>query len=346
MKKKINKVFSLLLFLVSLAGIFYLLYFFFSPSLISPKSSTELDLSYKIQAKVAKSQKLNYQTTETLSNLNNIPRYLAYNQETNLVYSAKNQKESFSPASFTKLLTAQVALDLVDPEQYLTTTVESVNKVPTILGMPPGEQLRVKDLIRASIATSANDAAETLAQGTSFIHGLPSNSFITLMNQKALSLEMTNSHFTNPDGLDDQDQYSTLEDITKLIHNAQQSYPIILESAVSDNQDIEKTQFHDHYYLPNWNGLLNVYPGATGLKIAYTENAGYSTIVTAKREGVSIVVILSGADSSIERDMAAAALLDHAFTKENVVPAKITSSQIKKRYQQWADLATKIRQSQ
>jgi D-alanyl-D-alanine carboxypeptidase len=325
-------------------GVLYLLYFFFPPDLVNPKSQSQLNLAPKIAQKISKSKVLDYQSAETLPSLNNIPRYLSYNSKNQKVYSAKNQEESFSPASFTKLLTAQVALDLVDPEQYLTTTAESVNKIPTILGLSPGEQLKTKDLVRASIATSANDAAETLARGISSLYGLPSSEFISLMNQKAKKLDMTNSLFINPDGLDDQNQYSTLEDISKLIHNVQQNYPKIIESAASDNQDIEKQEFHNHYYLPNWNGLLNVYPGTTGLKIAYTENAGYSTIVTAEREGVSVVVILSGASSYIERDLAAAALLDHAFAKENIVPANITKSKIKKRYQQWADLATKIRQ--
>jgi len=343
-KIKLNKLPSLLLFLVSFMGIAYLLYFFFSPSLISPKSSHSLDLTSKLGSKISKPPNLDYSKSETLPSLNNIPRYLSYNSETQIVYAAKNQQESFSPASFTKLLTTQIALDLVNPEQYITATVNSVNKVPTILGLKPGEQLTVSDLVRASIATSANDAAQTLAEGIANLYGKPLTDFIDLINKKAQNLNMTNSRFTNPDGLDDQKQYSNLEDIVKLIHNVQQNYPEILKSAVSDNQDIEKTQLHDHYYLPNWNGLLDVYPGVTGLKIAYTENAGYSTIVTATREDISVVVILSGADSIIERDMAAAALLNHAFTAENVVPAKITSSKIKARYQVWANLATKIRQ--
>ena len=345
MKKTISRLFVWLLFLASLAGIAYLFYFFFSPDLISPNSSHSATLTPQTTPTISKLRSLDYNTAETLSLLDNIPKYLAYNQETGIVYSALSQTESFSPASFTKLLTTQVALDLASPEQYLTATIKSVDKVPTILGVSPGEQLKVTDLIRASVATSANDAAETLAQGIASLYGLPSSDFILQMNQKAQQLEMINSRFTNPDGLDDQNQYSTIEDIAKLVHNAQQNYPEILKAAISDNQDIEKNQYHKHYYLPNWNGLLDVYPGVTGLKIAYTEEAGYSTIVTAKRDGISIVVILSGADSLIERDLAAAALLDHAFTKENIVPAKITSSKIKARYKIWADLATKIRKA-
>jgi D-alanyl-D-alanine carboxypeptidase len=341
--KKISKLLSLFLFLISLGGIACLLLFFFSPDLLSPKSSHLLKLNLRLQEKISKPQGLDYSDSEILSSLDNIPRYLVYNSKTGKVYAAKNQQESFSPASFTKLLTTQVALDLVGPEQYITATPKSVDKVPTVLGISPGEQLKVADLVRACIATSANDAAETLARGTSSIYGLSPNDFINLMNKKAERLNMKNSRFANPDGLDDQNQYSTLEDIVKLVHNAQQNYPEIVKSAISDNQDIEKTEVHNHYYLPNWNGLLNVYPGVTGLKIAYTEKAGYSTIVTADREGVSIVAILSGADSLIERDQAAAILLDYAFTKENIVPAKVTVSKIKKRYKQWADLATKIR---
>lgn len=345
-KIKTSNFLTLFLLFVSLLGSAFVFNLLFAPELLSPKGVQQIDLVKKIQEKISKQEKLDYSNAKTIPSLNNIPRYLVYNPKTYRVYLAKNYQERFSPASFTKLLTTQVALDLISPDQYLTATKTSVDKIPTILGLKPGEQLKANDLIRASIATSANDAVQTLAEGISNIYDIPLDNFIDLMNRKALLLGMENSHFANPDGLDDQNQYSTLEDLPKLIHNAQQNYPEITKNALSDNQDIEKTDFHDHYYLPNWNGLLGVYPGVTGLKIAYTENAGYSTILTAKREGTEAVVILSGANSFIERDLAGIALLNHAFMAEKIAPVKITASQIKKRYQQWAALATKIRQSQ
>ena len=154
---------------------------------------------------------------------------------------------------------------------------------------------------------------------------------------------MSHSHFVNPDGLDDQNQYSTLEDVARLVNNVQKNYPEILKAAQSDNQDIATSSSHGFYYLPNWNGLLGVYPGVSGLKIAYTEEAGYSTIVTASRENMSVVAIVSGTDSYLERDRAAADLLDAAFMTKGVLPVRVTTNMLNRRYKAWGDLARKIR---
>lgn len=164
------------------------------------------------------------------------------------------------------------------------------------------------------------------------------------MNKKAELLGMYHSHFANPDGLDDQNQYSTLEDIAKLTNNVQKNYPDILFAANADNLDIATSSSHGQYYLPNWNGLLNVYPGVNGLKIAYTEEAGYSTIVTFTEDGLSFVAIVSGTDSYLERDRAAADLLDAAKIANNISPKRISTYQLNLRYKQWGDLARKIRQ--
>ena len=163
------------------------------------------------------------------------------------------------------------------------------------------------------------------------------------MNKKATLLDMSHSHFVNPDGLDDQNQYSTLIDFTKVIHNVQTNYPEILKAGASDNIDIATSSAHGYYYLPNWNGLLGVYPGVDGLKIAYTEEAGYSTIVTAKKGDLSLVALVSGTDSYLERDRAAADLLDAALMYDGQKPERITTYKLNLRYKTWGDLARKIR---
>jgi len=113
--------------------------------------------------------------------------------------------------------------------------------------------------------------------------------------------------------------------------------------AKSDNEDIASTSAHGHYYLPNWNGLLGVYPGVNGLKIAYTENAGYSTIVTGVRDKMSVVAIVSGTGSYLERDRAAADLLDAAFLTQGMQPIRVSTNMLNRRYKIWGDLARKIR---
>lgn len=286
---------------------------------------------------------LDFTQMKAVDSLDNIPRYLVYNADTLQVYAAKNHDISFAPASFTKLLTTQTVLDLISPDQLLTTTASSVNRVPTALGLKIGEQFTASELIRASITTSANDAAATLAEGTANLFDLKLNDFLYLMNTKAKLLQMTNSHFSTPDGLDDDNQYSTLIDIAKLVHNVQKNYPEILYAAASDREDIEANSFHGRYYISNWNGLLGVYPGVDGLKIAYTGDAGHGTIVTAKKNNLSLVAIVSGVDSIPERDLAAATLLDMALIAEGHSPVRLTKSRLQPRYDEWNDLIEKTR---
>lgn len=337
-----KKTLFVFLFLVAVvAALTIVLSKVYKSNLISPFFQGP-DQTDKISQKISPPMMLDVSKAKTISSLESIPRYLVYNSDTNKVYYAKGADIRMSPASFTKLLSSQVALDLVPKEYMITTTKESVDKVPTVLGLKVGEKLSVSDLLRGAIATSANDATQTLADGAAKAVGINRAEFVYYMNAKAILLGLKNSHFVNPDGLDDQNQYSTLLDLAKLVNNVQKNYPDILEAAKSDNQDIQPTADHDFYYLPNWNGLLGVYPGVTGLKIAYTENAGYSTIIIAKRNGFSIIAIVSGADSYMERDLAAADLLDAGFLANGLEPMKINKNNLNKHYKEWGDLARKI----
>ena len=339
MAKKITLSIGILLLIA--AGVVFALPNFIKSNLISPFFQGP-DQTEKISQKIATPPALDISKAKTVSSLKSIPRYLVYNSDSSKVYYAKSADVRLSPASFTKLLSSQVVLDLVPKEYMITATKESIDKVPTVLGLKEGEKLSVADLLRGAIATSANDAAQTLADGAAKAVGISKPEFIYYMNAKAQLLGLKNSHFSNPDGLDEQNQYSTLLDIAKLVNNVQKNYPDILDAAKSNNQDIQKTADHGFYYLPNWNGLLGVYPGVTGMKIAYTEDAGYSTIVTATREGYSMVALVSGADSYLERDLAAADLLDAGFLAVGLEPIKINKNQLNVHYKEWGDLARKI----
>ncbi len=302
------------------------------------------DFTDKISIKIDTSLKLDFTNSKELPSLEAVPRYLVYNAHTGKVYYSKQSNQRISPASFTKLLSAQVALDFISADKTITVSSESLNKVPTILGLKPGEKFLVSEILRGAIATSGNDAAQVLADESARSIGATNQEFLYYMNKKAELLGMYHSHFANPDGLDDQNQYSTLEDIAKLTNNVQKNYPDILFAANADNIDIATSSAHGRYYLPNWNGLLNVYPNVNGLKIAYTEEAGYSTIVTFAEDGLSLVAIVSGTDSYLERDRAAADLLDAAKIANNISPKRISTYQLNLRYKQWGDLARKIRQ--
>lgn len=310
--------------------------------LLSPLASFNPDFTAKLQAKISDSPKPDLTSAQKAVGLSG-SRYLAYNLDSGKVYFASGAADRIAPASLTKILTSQVALDLGFPDQLLSATKTSVDKIPTILGLKVGEQFKLSELLRAAIATSANDAAATIAEGVASQNGLNLSNYIALMNQKAALLKMENSHFTNPDGLDDSTQYSALIDLAALVTNTVKNYPEILSAAASDRDDIKEDKTHGFYYVSNWNGLLGVYPGVFGLKIAFTENAGNSTIVLSERSKVRLAVIVIGAKSLYDRDAFAASLLDQAFATEKIPPANVTEWQLKQHYKVWNDLIIKTR---
>jgi len=300
------------------------------------------DFKSRIKNRIIISPKLIGDVTKRFDKVPKNIQYLSYNLDTRRIYASKGISEPIAPGSFVKLVTSMVALDLLTPDTLLTASKDSINKEPTVLGLKEGEQISILDLIRSSIATSANDAASTLALGTAKILGLDITDYLDLMNQKVALMGMVDTHLTNPEGYDDPGQITTILDLVKLIDHAL-GYKEIVSSAKSDMENIQATSTHGFYYLPNWNGLLGIYEGVYGLKIARTEKAGYCTIVLSRRNNINIAIIISGAKTLQERDQTAADLLDFSFNYEKVKPLKITPLDLKKKYQIWNDLSSKIK---
>ena len=338
--------FILLLSIITLAILSgYLFYYRPNLSLLSPlfSSTNPPDLKPKLSLRLSSPPSLNYSNLSTPSAIPDHIYYLLYQPLTGSVYATQNPTSKLAPASFTKLITTMVSLDIAPAQHLFTASSQAITKEPTILGLKMGEQLTTLELVRASISTSANDAAAVLAEGSAAIYNQPPSFFVDLMNQKAQLMNMNNTHFANPEGYDDHNQYSTLEDLYILVHNVQQNYPDIIQAGLSDRIDLEATSTHGFYYLPNWNTLLGLYPGVNGLKIAYTGDAGYSTILTSTRADFSVNLILTGATSIQERDQIAANLLDFAYQSHGFKPLRLTKNDFQTRYDQWRELADQIK---
>ena len=140
------------------------------------------DFTDKISSKIDTSLNLDFSSSKQLPSLEKVPRYLVYNANTGKVYYSKQSNQKISPASFTKLLSAQVALDFIPEDKTIIVHPESINKVPTVLGLKPGEVFLVSDILRGAIATSGNDAAQVLADESSRSIGATNQEFLYYMN--------------------------------------------------------------------------------------------------------------------------------------------------------------------
>jgi len=225
--------------------------------------------------------------------------------------------ERRAPASLTKLLTAMVAADLAPLDHGVRVSgaseadaVLQVEPTSTVMGLTVGEKLEVRDLLYGLFLRSGGDAAETLAGGI-----VQRDQFIGLMNRKAAALHMADSHFTTPVGLDDPKMRTTAYDVALAAAAIVTRYPALLAIAGTPSITLPLTATHKAFTMVNYNklvlpGTAFTYQGATGMKTAFTDDAGQCMVATATRSGRRLVAVVLGDDVFFTD---AVKLLDYGF---------------------------------
>lgn len=223
--------------------------------------------------------------------------------ESGQVLWAREPYAQVAPASLTKIVTALVVLDYARLDDVVLVTVDS-GRMPdsSVMGLAPGEELTVEDLLHGLMLSSGNDAGLALAAHVAGTR----EAFADLMNAKVRSLGLTGSQFVNPHGLDAAGHFSTVYDLAMLAREAMRS--VVFQQLASARS--YATPRGKGYELGNLNQLLWRYPGADGVKIGYTDAAGRAIAASAVQDGrrVFVSLVRSGdiyADS--------AALMDWAF---------------------------------
>ena len=223
------------------------------------------------------------------------------------VLYARNPTARMANASTTKLMTAMVALDSAAPDTVVTVPDDATKVEPDHMGLTAGEKVKVGDLLYGLLLDSGNDAAETLAMTT-----LGREPFIKAMNDKAASLGLQDTHFANPSGLDDPDQYSSAQDLAIIAGYIYQRYPAIDTAVTTRTQSIIGTPDHKAFFPQNFNKLLWSYPGAIGFKTGQTDNAG-TCLVSGARRGDRTLLLVELNDPVIFTD--ATTMLNFGFSK-------------------------------
>ena len=267
------------------------------------------------------------------------PSYIVVNKTGDVVF-AKNPDRKRSPASLVKIMTAMVVLDIMSLSEVVTVPAEATGLEPTILIAEEGEKFTVRELLRAMLITSTNDAAETLAYSVAKKLGGSREVFVKLMSEKAKSLGLAKTQFANPTGYDDTKQFSTARELAKMAEYARVSYPAIAETIKTESASIAKTAEHKKYELPNWNSLLGVYPGTDGVKIGFTDEAGHVTIVSAERDKERFIAVLLGAPDRRAKDLWAAELLNSAFAEVGIKKYKVTQDMLLQKSNEWSKQLT------
>ena len=224
----------------------------------------------------------------------------------------KNTRQRMGMASTTKIMTALVVCELMPLDKKVAIPPEAVNVEGSSVYLCEGELLTVEELLCALLLSSANDAAAALAIAaagsvTAFAHK---------MNEKAFALGLSDTHFTNPHGLYDEEHYTTAYDLA-IISAEALSHPTVRRIASTKKTTIpqgvtaEQSEGTSTRYLYNHNKMLSLYDGAIGLKTGFTKATGRCLVSAAERDGLTLIsVTLNAPDDWNDHS----GMLDYGFS--------------------------------
>lgn len=268
----------------------------------------------------------------------------------NIIYEKEIHKKMY-PASMTKILTALVTLDHLNPDALITvgTEINEVSLDSSKAGHVRGETLSVKNLLRGLIIPSGNDTANVLAAAVAkkveknedLSYSECEKIFADLMNKKAKELGAKNSHFANPHGYHNEDHYTTAYDMALIAKKAMEN-EIIKEIAKeksfsgkgvennlesSSDLQIQEYNWKSHNFLITDNEYK--YDYATGIKTGFTNEAGACLAASAEKDGTTLIAILFKSEDP-NRWIDAKKLFDYGFNNFEIVELQKANDIVKK----------------
>ena len=239
----------------------------------------------------------------------NAPSALLMEKQTGTVLCAVGEHEAREPASVTKIMTLLLTMEAIDSgtlhyDDVVTASAHASSMGGSQIWLREGEQMRVEDLLKAVCVVSGNDAAVALGEHLSGSE----DAFVEKMNRRAKELGMNDTHFVNCTGLPVAGHVTSAYDIALMArellgHELIRRYSTVWMDSLREG----KTQ------LVNTNKLVRYYSGCTGLKTGTTGKAGCCVAASAEKDGMELVAVILGADSSSDRFAGARALLDWGF---------------------------------
>lgn len=267
---------------------------------------------------------------ETASALTNEPkidsRYaIILDRESKAILYGKNEHTKTKMASTTKIMTALITIENTDLNNVVKISKKAAGTGGSRLKLKTGDQITVKDLLYGLLLRSGNDAAVAIAE---YVAGsIPE--FANLMNQKAMELGLTNTHFETPHGLDTEEHYTTAYELAILTDYA-------LKNEVFANIVKTKTYTITINNVPrmirNTNELLGYLNGVYGVKTGFTNGAGRCLVTSVKREDLDIICVVLGADTKKIRTTDSIKLIEYTF--QNFKKVNI-HEEIKQKFLKW-----------
>ena len=253
--------------------------------------------------------------------------------QTGTVLYEKNAHDRLAPASVTKVMTMLLIMEAIDDGRIGWNDVVIASEAAAAKGgsqiyLKVGERMSVADMVKSIAVSSANDCACAMAE---HIAGSEA-AFVEMMNSRASELGMADTRFVNCTGLDDSEEakehLTSAYDIALMSRELMKNHPDITKFTTIWMDTVRNGTFG----LSNTNKMVRFYPGATGLKTGFTSGAGYCLSASAQREGLGLIAVVMGCETSQSRFAACKQLLDYGFANyalvvpelpEGTVPVKL-----------------------
>lgn len=272
----------------------------------------------------------------TASNVSELPktnsrRYIVYDRISKSMIIGKNEDVKSAMASTTKIMTTIVILEKADLNEKVTVSAKAGGTGGSRLGLKRGDKASVRDLLYGLMLRSGNDAAVALAEHV----GGSVKEFAELMNEKAIELGLTNTHFVTPHGLDDANHYTTALELAKLTDYAMDNETFAKIVGTKSTTIYINNQSRQ---INNTNELLGVLNGVVGVKTGFTNNAGRCLVTETKRNNMDIITIVLGADTKKDRTKDSVNLIEYTFSKYKMYNLE---EQIIKEFNKWKNINEK-----
>ena len=211
------------------------------------------------------------------------------------VACARSADQRRPVGSAVKLMTALLTLEQADLDSKFRASDYRPAAYESQIGLLPGEKMSVRDLLRGLLVESGNDAAMALAEGVAGSE----RAFVRRMNRRAGELELTNTHYRNPIGLDEPGGYSSARDLVRLA-TFLRTKPFFRRTV--DTEVVELTSGDHPREFDNRNNLVITDPWVNGVKTGHTRGAGYVLVGSGRKNGIQVVSAVLGTPSEAARD--------------------------------------------
>ena len=258
----------------------------------------------------------------------NSRRYVIYDRLSGRALYGKDEDKKTAMASTTKIMTAIIIVENCDLSEMVTVSKKAAGTGGSTLGIKENDKMTVEDLLYGLMLRSGNDAAVALAM---HLAGTV-DKFAELMNKKAKELNLNNTHFVTPHGLDDPEHYTTACELAQITDYALKNETILKIVNTKTTTIMINSQPRQ---INNTNELLGSVTGVYGVKTGFTNNAGRCLVTAVKRGDMDLIIVVLGADTRKDRAKDSVKLIEYAFKKYYAVNVEEI---IKKEYEMWKQI--------